>query len=405
MPKQHTDKISFKLSVLLIAGVLAANSLISASVAYADNILCVDFADCMGNGYTTHGYDKKYTSSYWRAIAGHNCTNYVGYMLTQNGDSGLNVRMGDGADWDDSTNSLDLGDINDTPSIGSIAQWNSGNHVAYVESAGSNWIIVSEDNYANGPFQWRLITQSGDWPDNFLHIQDVMPTTAMTSQITSNGYQHVYFGTQDGRIREAWWGGGNPVSTSYISDANSPITAITSQFIGSAQHVYYGTHSGKIYEAWWGGGNPVDVNFIADLGSPVLSISSQVSSNGYQHVYSGTQDGKVRESWWGGGNPVSTGTLSSVGSPVLSMTSQITSNGYQHVYFGTQDGRIREAWWGGGNPVKTSSVAGLNAPVLSLSSQITGSIQHVYSGTQDGKVRESWWGGGNPVSTGTLASF
>lgn len=76
--------------------------------AYADTWLCnsqnsSSFSACIEAGYTAHGYDSHNNTSYWRAAVlsgGHNCTNYVGYMLNYNGDPGHNVLMGNAGEWD-----------------------------------------------------------------------------------------------------------------------------------------------------------------------------------------------------------------------------------------------------------------------------------------------------------------
>ena len=68
------------------------------------------------------------------------------------------------------------------PSVGSIAHWEwndsapstSPGHVAYVEEiVDANTIKISEDIFSSGPFRWRTLTRSGDWPTRFLHIKDI----------------------------------------------------------------------------------------------------------------------------------------------------------------------------------------------------------------------------------------
>src|SRR5690242_12627768 len=69
---------------------LSVGLAMGAPVAKADTVLCSGnaFSTCINRGFTAHGYEDAYGSSHWRAASGHNCTNYVGYMLKQNGDSG-----------------------------------------------------------------------------------------------------------------------------------------------------------------------------------------------------------------------------------------------------------------------------------------------------------------------------
>lgn len=143
------------------------------------------FSTCINAGFSAHGYENHYTSSYWAAASGHNCTNYVGFMLTQNGDSGHGA-MGNAKDWDNTIAAHpEWGyTLNQVPTVGSIAQWEanvgpalSEGHVAYVEgvaqTGGVTTITISEDNYPSGPFSWKKITSdSSHWPTRFLHIKD-----------------------------------------------------------------------------------------------------------------------------------------------------------------------------------------------------------------------------------------
>lgn len=279
----------------------------------------------------------------------------------------------------------------------------------------------------------------------------------LTSQVTSGGVQHVYFGTLAGKVHETWWvPGSNPPSTGTLeTTGGSSVTAMSSQVTGgNTQHVYWGTSSGKVYETWWNSSSSVDTELLFDTGgSEITALSSQVTPSGYQHVYFGTASGKVYEVWWGNGSTLtsvllsqtggssvtamssqltngntqhvywgtssgivyetwwsptsaapSTGQLTTIsGTSITAMSSQITGSNIQHVYFGTASGKVYEVWWGGGNPVSRSLIDQTAGPrVTAISSQVTGSIQHVYWGTSFGKVYESWFGGGNPVSTTQL---
>ncbi|MEU7782944.1 CHAP domain-containing protein [Amycolatopsis sp. NPDC049159] len=65
--------------------------------------------------------------------------------------------------------------VNGSPAVGAIAQWDASSggaspdgHVAYVEAWDGTNLVISEDNYATGPFRWRIIT-AGDaqWPSHF----------------------------------------------------------------------------------------------------------------------------------------------------------------------------------------------------------------------------------------------
>jgi len=146
----------------------AASTYLCNSQQSADFTTCTNVIADATHGYSSNGNN---TTSYWRAgvaASGHNCTNYVGYMLTvRNGVPSPGIKMGDGKDWGESA--LSLGYVVDqTPTVGSIAQWNAVNssdygHVAYVESVApdNSSITVSEDSYITetyGYFDWRQST-------------------------------------------------------------------------------------------------------------------------------------------------------------------------------------------------------------------------------------------------------
>jgi surface antigen len=164
------------LTVLLTAGVVTVGT----QPAFADTTICTgnDWTTCPGAGYTEHEYGAHQGTSYWSAFTGHNCTNYAAYMasVVRNAPS-TSTASGDAQYWDTTTSS---GVIIDTvPIVGSIAQWEASanhpaGHVAYVESVNPDGsITVSEDNFSAGPFRWRNLTTSGDWPNRFIHFRDV----------------------------------------------------------------------------------------------------------------------------------------------------------------------------------------------------------------------------------------
>ena len=185
VPRLSSKKIE-RITIFVIVFVISiCGAVVNSKLALADSTLCLGFSDCTSKGYSNHNYQYNYSNSYWRAYSGNNCTNYAGYMLTLNGDPGHNVLMGNASNWDDviSANPSWGYSMNSTPAIGAIAQWEGGaGHVAYVEAiVNSATIIVSEDNYSNGPYSWRLITTSGNWPTRFLHIKDVSPAPPVVS--------------------------------------------------------------------------------------------------------------------------------------------------------------------------------------------------------------------------------
>ncbi len=64
--------------------------------------------------------------------------------------------------------------VDQTPIVGSIAQWNSGvGHVAYVEAVTASFIEITSDNWGGGTNRLRIDRTSPTWPDNFIHFADL----------------------------------------------------------------------------------------------------------------------------------------------------------------------------------------------------------------------------------------
>jgi surface antigen len=115
----------------------------------------------------------------------HNCTLYAAFRLAENGlgDPGA---LGNAAQW--ASNAAAKGfAVNQTPAVGSIAQWNAGGggdgHVAYVESVdpGGTGITITEDNYVPTSATYfpggytaevHITAGSSVWPANFIHFKD-----------------------------------------------------------------------------------------------------------------------------------------------------------------------------------------------------------------------------------------
>jgi surface antigen len=167
----------------VLAGVVAL-----APAAHATSTtLCTGYTACNAAGYTSHGYnDTTNTTMYWRAYAGHNCTNYAAYAETivykVPSPPGL---MGNASDWGTNALKYGIGTVNTTPTVGSVAWWNatagmsSSGHVAVVESVGSGTVTVSEDNWG-GDFHWRTYPTAGI--TGFIHFTgQVSPPTAPTT--------------------------------------------------------------------------------------------------------------------------------------------------------------------------------------------------------------------------------
>lgn len=123
----------------------------------------------------------------------HNCTLYAAFRLAENRvpDPG---NLGNASEWAyNASNPAEAAKgivVNETPAVGSIAQWNAGGgdsegkplgHVAYVEDVAPNgsWIVISEDNYVPeeakyfpGGYTAEVHITSGSmvWPANFIHF-------------------------------------------------------------------------------------------------------------------------------------------------------------------------------------------------------------------------------------------
>ncbi len=115
----------------------------------------------------------------YNAYGPHNCTLYVAYRLQENGVT-LNWSA-NGSAW--ATSAANHGaSVNQTPTVGSVAQWNVG-HVAYVEAVTSKYILITADNFQPygagtlpGGFSdsYIISRNSPAMPDNFIHF--VVPT-------------------------------------------------------------------------------------------------------------------------------------------------------------------------------------------------------------------------------------
>jgi surface antigen len=173
-----------------------------------------DNSSALASGWpnTYYGRGKASTNAYGM----HNCTLYAAYRLEQNG-------FQDPGNWGNASNwaKAASGDhilVNQTPAVGSIAQWNAGGrgdgHVAFVESvsydgAGAvTGITISEDNFMpetgygslNGGYTAEIHITAGArvWPANFIHAKD-QTTPAWGSATEAPGTAVLNTGG-DGRI-------------------------------------------------------------------------------------------------------------------------------------------------------------------------------------------------------------
>ncbi len=118
---------------------------------------------------------------------GTECTNYVAFVESSvYGVPTPNYDLGNATSWASVAESHGV-TVNQTPTVGSVAQWNAGDHdissdghVAIVEQVGPNdsYIIVSQDNWSSDKqgYGWAVIlngtpNQGEPWPDRFIHFQ------------------------------------------------------------------------------------------------------------------------------------------------------------------------------------------------------------------------------------------
>lgn len=117
-------------------------SMINTNIAHAAVLLC----HSPGYNCTSHsGYRGQSTWGYSTHETGHNCTNYAAYRLAQNGAANPG-NLGHAYNWATKARSKGFA-VNGTPEVGSIAQWTTPGHVAYVEKVTPEYIETSEDSY------------------------------------------------------------------------------------------------------------------------------------------------------------------------------------------------------------------------------------------------------------------
>ncbi|HEV3268961.1 MAG TPA: CHAP domain-containing protein [Acidimicrobiales bacterium] len=110
----------------------------------------------------------------------HNCTLYVAYQLQV---SGITLSWSANASSWASAALSNGAAVNSTPSVGSVAQWNTG-HVAFVDAVTARYILITSDNYQPygvatmpGGFtdSFVIARNSPAMPDNFIHFATPAP--------------------------------------------------------------------------------------------------------------------------------------------------------------------------------------------------------------------------------------
>ena len=237
---------------LVLVGVFAVDMPASAMT-----VQCSGWTACQTSPYTDHNWSTYYTGSYWGQAAGHNCTNYVAYYeQTINGQLSSRpswLLSGNNADaWASEASSVGI-TVNNTPVVGAIAQWGdftwngNGGHVGIVESVsnGGGTIVVSEDSYSSGPFDWRQFNL-GDvntnsamgWPQNFIHLGSTGVTSTST-QMFIRGDNALFAKNSIGN--GGWTQETDPGVTSMISvGGNTQMLIATDASIWAKNSIGYG---------------------------------------------------------------------------------------------------------------------------------------------------------------------
>lgn len=111
------------------------------------------------------------------------CTSYAAWCLnSRNGISFHNwygnIRWGHAKDWGNAARSLGI-PVDQNPSVGAIAWWNSGTygHVAWVREVNGNNVTIEEYNAYPNYYAYQSRTISKSAPDGYIHIKDISPST------------------------------------------------------------------------------------------------------------------------------------------------------------------------------------------------------------------------------------
>jgi len=178
-------------AVTLVAGLSGGAVAIDPPLASAASAgpLCEGYRACSVAPYTTHNYQNKMSTLYWPGTgsSGIECTNYVAFVESSvYGVPTPNYSLGHATSWATTAEKNGV-TVNQTPTVGSVAQWyandphiGSDGHVAIVEAVGpsDSYIVVSQDNWSSDTdkYGWALIlagtpNQGEPWPDNFIHFR------------------------------------------------------------------------------------------------------------------------------------------------------------------------------------------------------------------------------------------
>ncbi|MBQ1391400.1 MAG: cell wall-binding repeat-containing protein, partial [Firmicutes bacterium] len=150
------------------------------------------FAEGTAEAYTTgDDYPAEYKNKPKDAVVdrwnfyNRECTSFAAWCLnSRNGVAFTNQylgasRWGNANTWGTVAQSLGV-TVNNTPAVGAIAWWNTGQygHVAWVKSVSGSNVVIEEYNWnGDGNFHTRTIASTN--PTGFIHIRDINPTFAL----------------------------------------------------------------------------------------------------------------------------------------------------------------------------------------------------------------------------------
>jgi hypothetical protein len=162
--------------------------------------VCQGYEGCDAAGDNSHGYGNNQYTSWWNMSSGDECTNYVAYVESVVYGVRIQYDLGNADEWPYAASAAGVV-VNQTPSVGAVAEWDGDapgigplGHVAVVERVGphDSWIIVSQQHLlddADG-YEWTRINPSypGDeweaWPSNFIHFVGYGSTLPVIRQQT-----------------------------------------------------------------------------------------------------------------------------------------------------------------------------------------------------------------------------
>ena len=157
-----------------------------ASASFA--ILCGGFSGCNSSGLSDHGYGANYARSWWGQTAGHNCTNYAAFRLTQAGVGNPGL-AGNAGVWGSQMRVKGY-PVNGTPAVGAVGWYSSSSrwapgwgHVSIVESVTPTTVTLSEDSITGNGFRYRQISRNDAtaMPTGFIHVKDGAGSTSAGS--------------------------------------------------------------------------------------------------------------------------------------------------------------------------------------------------------------------------------